>query len=66
MQLYSLKTRKLVKTITRFDDIAYSGEARYDGRVLAAGDETGAIRVFDVNSRAILKTWKEQKNLYTR
>lgn len=61
VQLYSHKTRKLLKTITRFDDIAYSGEARYDGRVLAAGDDTGAIQVFDVNSRAILKTWKEQK-----
>ncbi|OCT52830.1 U3 small nucleolar RNA-associated protein 15 [Cladophialophora carrionii] len=61
VQLFSHKTRKLLKTITRFDDVAYSGEARYDGRVLAAGDETGAIQVFDVNSRAILKTWKEQK-----
>ena len=61
VQLYSHKTRKLLKTITRFDDIAYGGEARYDGRVLAAGDETGAIQVFDVKSRAILKTWKEQK-----
>ncbi|KAJ4508593.1 U3 small nucleolar RNA-associated protein 15 [Exophiala dermatitidis] len=61
VQLYSVKTRKLLKTITRFDDTAYGAEARYDGRVLAAGDETGAIQVFDVNSRAILKTWKEQK-----
>lgn len=61
VQLYSTKTRKVVRSITRFDDIAYSGEIRYDGRVLAAGDETGAIQVFDVNSRAILKTWKEQK-----
>lgn len=61
VQLYSTKTRKLVKTITRFDDVAYSGELRHDGRVLVAGDETGAIQAFDVNSRAILKTWKEQK-----
>jgi U3 small nucleolar RNA-associated protein 15 len=61
VQLYSHRTRKLIKTITRFDDIAYSGEVRYDGRVLAAGDETGAIQIFDANSRAILKTWKEQK-----
>ena len=61
VQLYSIKSRKLVKTITRFDDTAYGGDVRYDGRVLAAGDETGAIQVFDVNSRAILKTWKEQK-----
>lgn len=61
VQIYSTKNRKLVKTITRFDDIAYSGELRHDGRVLVAGDETGAIQAFDVNSRAILKTWKEQK-----
>lgn len=61
IQIYSTRTRKLVKTITRFDDIAYSGELRHDGRVLVAGDETGAIQAFDINSRAILKTWKEQK-----
>jgi U3 small nucleolar RNA-associated protein 15 len=61
IQIFSHKTRKIVKTITRFDDTAHSGEIRYDGRVLVAGDETGAIQVFDVNSRAILKTWKEHK-----
>ena len=61
VQIFSNRTRKLLKTITRFDDTAHSGEIRYDGRVLVAGDETGAIQVFDVNSRAILKTWKECK-----
>ncbi|KZF18986.1 WD40 repeat-like protein [Xylona heveae TC161] len=61
IQLYSVRTRKLVKTISRFEDIAHSGEIRRDGRVLTAGDDTGTIQVFDVNSRAILKTWKEHK-----
>jgi U3 small nucleolar RNA-associated protein 15 len=61
VQIFSHRTRKLLKTITRFDDTAHSGEIRYDGRVLVASDETGAIQVFDVNSRAILKTWKECK-----
>lgn len=61
LQIFSQRTRKLLKTITRFDDTAHSGEIRYDGRVVVAGDETGAIQVFDVNSRAILKTWKEHK-----
>ncbi|KAI9800680.1 MAG: hypothetical protein M1825_004002 [Sarcosagium campestre] len=61
VQLYSIRTRKLVKTVTRFDDVAHSGEIRKDGRVMVAGDDTGAIQVFDVNSRAILKTWKEHK-----
>jgi len=61
VQFFSIRTRKLVKTISRFDDIAHSAEIRRDGRVTVAGDESGAIQVFDINSRAILKTWKEHK-----
>ena len=61
VQIFSIRSRKLVKTITRFSDIAHSGEIRRDGRVLVAGDESGKIQVFDVNSRAILKTWEEHK-----
>ena len=61
VQIYSVRTRKLVKTIARFHDTAHSAEIRYDGRVLVAGDDTGTIQVFDANSRAILKTWKECK-----
>ncbi|KAI9786104.1 MAG: hypothetical protein M1835_003156 [Candelina submexicana] len=61
VQVFSIRTRKLLKTITRFDDLAHSGEIRRDGRVLVAGDDNGTMQVFDVNSRAILKTWKEHK-----
>ena len=61
VQLYSVRTRKLVKTISRFDDVAHGVEIRRDGRVMVAGDESGTIQVFDVNSRAILRTWKEHK-----
>lgn len=61
VQIYSIRTRKLLKTITRFDDTARCSEIRPDGRILVAGDESGTIQVFDVNSRSILKTWKEHK-----
>lgn len=61
VQVFSIRSRKLIKTITRFTDIAHSAEIRRDGRVMVAGDETGRIQVFDVNSRAILKTWEEHK-----
>ena len=61
VQIFSIRNRKLVKTISRFDDIAHGAEIRRDGRVMVAGDESGAIQVFDVNSRAILKTWKEHR-----
>ncbi|KAI0134690.1 WD40-repeat-containing domain protein [Xylariales sp. AK1849] len=61
VQIYSIRTRKLVKTITRFSDIARSGDVRRDGKILVAGDDTGKVQVFDVNSRAILKTWTSHK-----
>jgi U3 small nucleolar RNA-associated protein 15 len=63
VQIFSSKTRKVVKTINRFgvDDIAHSGTIRRDGRILLAGGDSGAIQAFDINSRAILKTWKEHK-----
>jgi len=63
VQIFSSRNRKLIKTINRFgvDDIAHSGEIRRDGRVIVAGGDSGAVQVFDVNSRAILKTWREHK-----
>ncbi|SPO06727.1 related to Pwp2p [Cephalotrichum gorgonifer] len=61
IQLYSVRTRKLTKTITRFQDVARSGDIRRDGRVLVAGEDTGRIQVFDMGSRAILKTWDMHK-----
>ena len=61
VQIFSSRTRKLLKQITRFKDVAHSGEIRRDGRVMVAGDEAGIIQVFDVNSRAILKTWETHK-----
>lgn len=63
VQIFSTKTRKILKTISRFgyDDVAHSGEIRRDGRVLVAGGDSGAIQAFDTGSRAILKTWKEHK-----
>ena len=61
VQIFSVRTRKLVKTISRFDDTAHGAEIRRDGRVMVAGDETGAMQIFEIATRSILKTWKEHK-----
>ena len=53
------KTGKVVKTITRFKDTARGGEFRKDGKLVVAGGDDGVVQVFDVNSRAILRTMKE-------
>ncbi|ORY94368.1 WD40-repeat-containing domain protein [Syncephalastrum racemosum] len=59
VQIYSSKTHQPKKTISRFKDIAYSASFRQDGKLVVAGDETGLVQVFDVNSRAILRTFRE-------
>ena len=61
VQIFSVRTRLLVKTISRFDDVVHGTDIRRDGRVIVASDDGGNIQVFDISSRAILKTWKEHK-----
>ncbi|KAF9903291.1 snoRNA-binding rRNA-processing protein [Lobosporangium transversale] len=62
VQIYSSKTHQVKKTISRFKDVAYSGTIRADGKLVVAGDATGLIQIFDVSSRAILRTFREHKH----
>lgn len=79
VQIYAPRTQKVVKTISRFKDVARSGCIRADGKLVVAGDDSGLIqvseqriffalssyinisKVFDVNSRAILRTLDSHK-----
>ncbi|KAM0749819.1 WD40 repeat-like protein [Meredithblackwellia eburnea MCA 4105] len=61
LQIYSPKTNRVVKTISRFKDTARSGEIRADGKLCIAGDDSGLVQVFDINSRAILRTIRAHK-----
>ena len=56
IQIYSPKTTRVVKTISRFKQVARGGRLRDDGKLVIAGDDTGLVQIFDVNSRAILRT----------
>ncbi|KAJ1645306.1 U3 small nucleolar RNA-associated protein [Coemansia asiatica] len=58
LQLYNGRTGQLKKSITRFNSPAHSGSFRSDGKLLVAGDESNLVQVFDVGSRAILRTFK--------
>ncbi|ODN99421.1 U3 small nucleolar RNA-associated protein 15 [Cryptococcus wingfieldii CBS 7118] len=57
--VYAPKTGKVIKTISRFKDTARGGEFRKDGKLVVAGGDDGVVQVFDVNSRAVLRTMKE-------
>ncbi|KAF8305022.1 WD40 repeat-like protein [Clavulina sp. PMI_390] len=61
VQIYSPKTQKIYKSISRFKTTAASGNIRHDGKLVAAGDASGLIQIFDINSRAILRTLDEHK-----
>jgi len=61
VQVYAPRTQRITKTISRFKDVARSGCIRDDGKLIVAGDDTGLIQVFDINSRAILRTLDEHK-----
>lgn len=47
IQVFSSKTRQVIKTFSRFKDIVYSGEYRYDGKLLVASDATGLVSIYD-------------------
>lgn len=58
VQIYSMRTTRVVKTVSRFKDVARSAHFRSDARLLVAGEDSGAVQVFDTNSRTILRTFK--------
>ncbi|KAI0268268.1 WD40-repeat-containing domain protein [Gloeopeniophorella convolvens] len=61
VHIYAPRTQKIAKTVARFKDVARSGHIRADGKLLVAGDDSGLIQIFDVNSRAILRTLDAHK-----
>lgn len=56
--VYAPKTGKVVKTVSRFKDTARCGEFRKDGKLMVAGSDDAIVQVFDVGSRAVLRTFK--------
>jgi U3 small nucleolar RNA-associated protein 15 len=56
--VYDSQTMTQKKSLSRFTDVAYSGSYRpSDGKVLVAGSEDGKVRVFDLSSRVVLRTF---------
>ncbi|XP_017064215.1 U3 small nucleolar RNA-associated protein 15 homolog [Drosophila eugracilis] len=61
VQIYNLVTKLVVKNLSRFQKTAYGATFRQDGRLLAAGDEEGHVKLFDTTSRNILRLFKGHK-----
>ncbi|KAF9596476.1 hypothetical protein IFM89_012181 [Coptis chinensis] len=55
LTLYNAQTIEPISTFSSFNDIAYSPAFRSDGKLVAAGGETGLVQVFDVKTRLALR-----------
>lgn len=58
VSLYDAATDKLQRAYSRFQDDAFSGRFRHDGKLIVAGEKTGNVKVFDVKSKALLRQMK--------
>jgi len=58
VQIFDPHTNKVSSTISRFKDVVYSGSFRNDGKLLVAGGAEGLVRLCDLSSRFVLKTYK--------
>jgi len=58
IQIFDPSTNEPRKTISRFKDVAYSGNYRSDGKLLVAGGEIPVVKLFDVTSKELLRWFK--------
>jgi len=58
VDIFSLRTNSVYRTLTRFKDVVCCAAYRHDGKVLAAADEVGTAQIFDLGSRAVMRTFK--------
>jgi len=61
VQIYNPITKLVAKNLSKFQENAYGGSFRKDGRLLVAGDEQGSVKLFDVSSKTILRVFKGHK-----
>lgn len=55
ISLYETVNDSVVRSYTRFSDDAFSGKFRKDGKLIIAGDKEGYVKVFDVQTKSILR-----------
>jgi len=57
VQVYSALTKLPVKNLNKFKETAYGGSFRSDGLLLCAGGQESVVRLFDVESRSLLRVF---------
>lgn len=58
VSLLHARSSTVRRRLSRFKNVARGGSYKGDGRLLVAGGDSGIVQVFDLASRAILRTFK--------
>lgn len=56
-QVYDPITKVVAKNISKFVEAAYGASFRSDGRLIVAGSEESAVKLFDVTSKNVLRVF---------
>ena len=59
--LYDGESGELLKTLSRFKDVALCGAFRNDGKLVVAGGADGLVQIFNPNARTIMRTFRGHK-----
>ena len=59
VHLYNSNTDKVQRAFSRFQDDAFSGRIRKDGKLIVAGDKKSNIQVFDTTTKTVLRSFKK-------
>lgn len=62
VQIYNPITKVVQKNLSRFRETAYGGSFRSDGNLICVGGEECQIKLFDVNSKSLLRVFKGHSN----
>lgn len=58
MQIYNPLTKLVLKNLSSFQKQAFGATFRKDGLLLVAGDEDANVRLFDTNTKTVLRLFK--------
>ena len=61
VQVYNPITKLVTKNLSRFKQAAFGGSFRRDGKLLCAGGEEAAVKLFDVSTRNLLRLFSGHK-----
>jgi len=62
VQIFNPLTNEVHKTLTKFKSAAHGGRFRRDGQLIAVGGDEGAVKIFDVASKTLLRLLQRGKS----